>query len=375
MNDADSLKKSLEQLLPYIPEGSWNLIVDEGDVQRVLSGEMPFTQLLKKAEDNLYLVGWGSIGGLREEGYARPMLSLQDVAKSAKQYPLRQVVISHLIAIKAANETGVQHFRNTGLNDELLVWEQMEMWISKQYLIEKETRVPTKWLSVIPLPAEEAARILHASLNKSLETEPPITVTIPAKQVGIPFTNSEALEFYSPGDKRVRTLPTPSGGYMEQLEQLSKRLAEQYPWTRAQATIFVLTGLSPLVRPITHSFQDNVELPANSHITLTIDPFVAPEEVAEHYRKYRRSIVESRQREMSDKHLMLALFAATRTEDETWVRGMEEWNQEHPEWAYKEHRNFSRDAIQASRRLLFPSFQINWWTLEERFDKEGKRRG
>jgi hypothetical protein len=53
------------------------------------------------------------------------------------------------------------------------------------------------------------------------------------------------------------------------------------------------------------------QLPALSRIALTIDPALSPQEVAEHYRQIRQEIMPARHRDLSEKHLQLALFSGT----------------------------------------------------------------
>lgn len=61
---------------------------------------------------------------------------------------------------------------------------------------------------------------------------------------------------------------------------------------------------------------------------------------------------------MSVKHVELVLFCDKRPDEETWAKRMEAWNDEHPDWAYTEPKNFLRDANQGLRRLLGRSFKF-----------------
>jgi hypothetical protein len=139
---------------------------------------------------------------------------------------------------------------------------------------------------------------------------------------------------------------------LERLRQLCERLAKQYGWAEAQATTFVLTGEAPLISTITHNLKER-ELPSLTRIVLEIDPTLAPKEVGEYYRRIRQEVVGARHREMTDKHLQLALFAAMRPDGETWAKRMAEWNETYPaEWEYEDSAQFAHDCIQARKRLL-----------------------
>ena len=87
---------------------------------------------------------------------------------------------------------------------------------------------------------------------------------------------------------------------------------------------------------------------------MTVDPALSPREVADYYRERREEIVGKRHRDLSEKHMQLALSAATRPEGQTLGQSMEIWNQEHPDWSYKAVTNFGKDCKNALRRLLHP---------------------
>jgi hypothetical protein len=74
--------------------------------------------------------------------------------------------------------------------------------------------------------------------------------------------------------------------------------------------------------------------------------------VAERYSAVRRYLVGERHREISEKHGRLALFAITQGHNLSLPVRMAAWNQQYPEWAYTRESNFSRDMLQAQRRLL-----------------------
>jgi hypothetical protein len=157
------------------------------------------------------------------------------------------------------------------------------------------------------------------------------------------------------GDDRDTGMLTRAGGVLDRLRVLSERLAEAYRWTRAQATLFVLTGLPPLVASLTADPIAREDLPVLSRITLWIDPTLSPAEVAERYSAVRRWLLnesKERQRDVTEKHARLALFAAEQPRQTTWAIRMAEWNRAHPEWPYTEVSNFTRDCLQAQRRLV-----------------------
>ncbi len=102
--------------------------------------------------------------------------------------------------------------------------------------------------------------------------------------------------------------------------------------------------------------QVKTQLPVLSRITLTIDPALSPREVADHYASVRRRFTGRRNREITSKHLRLALFAADKTKGSSFKQRMAAWNDEHPQWSYSRVTNFARDCAQARRRLLYPDY-------------------
>ncbi|HEV2582222.1 MAG TPA: hypothetical protein VGT44_15305, partial [Ktedonobacteraceae bacterium] len=153
-------------------------------------------------------------------------------------------------------------------------------------------------------------------------------------------------------DGWARSIPTADGGVLERLRRLSDRLAEKYKWQHGQATAFVLTGGVPLISPIIITVSTNSR-PLFSRIMLDVDPALSPKELILYYRRNRRKTLTARHRNLSEKHMQLALFDSRRPKAETWVIKMDEWNKIHQtEWRYKKVSNFAHDCKQARRRLL-----------------------
>jgi hypothetical protein len=132
---------------------------------------------------------------------------------------------------------------------------------------------------------------------------------------------SGALTLYSSPDARPvhgRTTVR-AGATLDRLRRLSVALADNYQWDPEQASTFMLTGLVPYS-------QAWVE-------------------------RLRGALVRGRRpREISPKHLELALFTAEREGEPLAVR-MTAWNAQHSEWAYAQITNFGRDSREAVRRL------------------------
>ena len=87
---------------------------------------------------------------------------------------------------------------------------------------------------------------------------------------------------------------------------------------------------------------------------MEIDPTLTPEEVAERYKELRASLIGTRYRSMSEKHLRLAEFyGGHKPEGTTWATLMDKWNQiQGRGWEYDRFEVFARDCKQAWQRLM-----------------------
>jgi len=112
-----------------------------------------------------------------------------------------------------------------------------------------------------------------------------------------------------------------------------------------------------MVRSVEAEIHFVDELPASSRVILTIDPTETPAAVAEIYKKKRMELLGKRHRSMSAKHMRLAMFVAERPDDESWEDKRQAWNSEFDGFRYQHRSNFTRDAIRARKRLLYPEYQ------------------
>jgi hypothetical protein len=109
-----------------------------------------------------------------------------------------------------------------------------------------------------------------------------------------------------------------NGAVLDKLRRLALLLAQDMLWSPEQAATFVLTGLVPF---------------------------------AESFARALEAHRGRRPREMTYKHMELAVFTAQR-DRESLAERMGEWNAAHPEWAYKTVEHFGGDSRLAVRRLV-----------------------
>ena len=191
-----------------------------------------------------------------------------------------------------------------------------------------------------------------------------MTPTIDVKD-GLDVTNNSEVRLleYAEFGPQWNVHAVPAGGVLERLWRICREpLMKRFPWSAAQATMFVLTGHRPRISSVEVDFRLDETNPASSRVTLVIDPVTTPDEVALRYKVVRDGILKQRTRAISEKHLRLAIFAAERPEDESWEEKRKTWNKLYSGSEYKgfryEHRsNFIRDAHRARKRLMKPEYQ------------------
>ena len=266
--------------------------------------------------------------------------------KSSIDSGLRQIrlqILSDLTARQAATEESVIAFRQQHLTEGLLKREEVVEWVRRQA---KKDGPASRYLKVpVPDGYEPIRR------NGRIFTEPPLTIsdTSPATHIEV-----GVLSYASPDDEWVRRIPVKHGGTLDRLRVVSESLARRFTWKEAQATTFVLTGMSPLLPSLRGEIRMAFSQPISSRINMEIDPTLTPEEVAEQYKKLRAPLIGARYRSMSEKHLRLAEFYGGRKpEGTTWAALKNKWNQSQDRgWEYDRFEAFARDCKQAWRRLI-----------------------
>lgn len=338
-------KEQLEKFIDApVSQDEWDLMEDMSDTH---CGSV--SELAKKLRR--YRRVFGRYKG-REEKLPQTVETAEYILLRPKITPPRQKILSLLIAREAAKDEEVRKFRSKVLGHKLLKPHEVEPWIQQQAELEA---------SLSELPRDK---------NRHL------------------WRNSPVLNLLSPIPNdlmHVYTRPVFEPGILYQLAVLSERLAEEYHWSRAEATFFVLADVSsgtppPFVHTISARFILNIFSSwAMSRIELEIDPALTPREVASEYARIRNGSIAKRPRTLSEKHLQLAEFAASEgielipkrpagwellqfdlvSTGKGWGEQMKKWNQGYagPDSGYTLLRIFKRDCKQALQHLLYPDYQ------------------
>lgn len=347
----DDIRRELEgELGGGLAEPAWDFLVERGWVNDVRLGAMTIHELAGHVRAHERAFGGPTTARTRAPG----MLPSGKRAKAAKTVPGRQEVVSRLLAAEAGKDEKVRSFREEVLGGSLMKPQDVHTWIERQG---EEDGPPSLWLTV-PVPTGYEV----TSFTTFATTEPPLTISEKTPAI---LVEKRYLSYLRYGlkygweelaDDPRGWVPTAEGGVLDRLCQLSEGLARLCGWDEASATNFVLTGEIPVVRSIEIRSSRASGYPTLARISLTVDPALSPREVADHYRRMRGRILKGRHRELDDKHLHLAIFAAERPAGETLREKMAAWNKEHAGWKYKTETNFGRDCAQAVRRLLHPDY-------------------
>lgn len=199
--------------------------------------------------------------------------------------------------------------------------------------------------------------------------------------------------------RQGRRLTVDARGPLGRLAKLSEKLAGWYRWAPTGATDFVLTGRRPEVLVYIGSAQIRygVDSSATTRVTMTLDPFLAPEQVAGIYSRLRAKLSDNHQiRSQSVKYYRLAEHVGPYVHfyvqepgkvrragrppvsgptglaqfidpvpGYSWSALCHDWNTRYSvvaedgrSWRYEHLSNFTRDAQDALRRLLDPGWRM-----------------
>jgi hypothetical protein len=278
------------------------------------------------------------------------------------------VALSRVLAALMARDLYVRVFRERRLRDKLLAWDKdetskdetsVEEWMD-QYKPPADTGVlPPR--PVLFFASNEVQQEARAAMQQQGALNASVPVLVPARYLvgeyvfSPPLQQQITIAFDVPDDAIPRQQIVQPGTPVEDLRAVVDRLLKRVPWTEAQATVFVLTGRTPLIPPLRGALKRYGRLATLPRITLEVDPRMTQRELAAEYQRLRAQVLASdiRHQDLSAKHLVLAVWSTLQEESEgKLAERMARWNAAHPDWAYRHTFTFSRDMKRAIRRLL-----------------------
>ena len=358
-----------------ISDRLWALLKDDDRIMPVREGEEPLSELAEYVRRLKQAVSGNDLVPLGREP-PKMLREKESQIPGLENSALRSLALSILIAKEASEEPMVKSFREGVLGGQLLAAYEVQSWVRDQ-----QEYVVSAWLTV-PIIHDPEGVIKTEIRTSSMENQSGESrwSASPTEGTMDQLPRSRFLEYGIPGETWSTMQPVAAGSVLDRLLTLAERLVAPliplldgttvsgsmapYPWTIAQATLFVLTGLAPEVNAVKYRVRESPWLTGATRILLDIDPSTTPDEVAQEYRSVRSKILSKRPRSMTEKHLRLAAFAAERPESETWDEKMRAWNQAYPEpqnphynYGPEDRRNFHRDVLDAWARLLYPKFR------------------
>lgn len=267
---------------------------------------------------------------------------------------LRAVVLSEYLAKMAAINPEVVQFRSDVLAGELLTPEQ-----ARDFLSSPATRYLKRevW-QTYRIPARHIATLVDENRGHTedgpfhwvrLRTDPP------GEEHTVFIRNPQSYDSLYLGEDALRRITFWPGSVLGELRELCKELTKVHPWDIDQATWFLLTGETQFVRPIRARKQEEMWLTdgrAYTTISLTVQPWVPPEQVETVYRQLQKQVIGGAHGRVSDKNLNLLRFVIERADGsgnlpkgEVLVKDWDKrWKHQRPEWCYgADTRRFWRD--------------------------------
>ena len=306
-------------------------------------------------------------GSPKKRGHLKPMQPASSIREATRTKMLAEIVVAH-----ATQDPEVTSYREEVLGGTLLKWSDLQAWITQEQ--EKECERPAIFLDAVPLPPHHDIRV---GAHGGIVPDPPIAVGEEHPAGSMRF---DLLEYGTPDKDWVQQVPVAQGGVLARLHHLSTTLSQRYHWQPAQATIFVLTGLMPVLQAIDVTWDQSFlqtnagSMTALSRIVLTIDPTLSPKEVHNYFQSMRQRIIGAQWRDLNKKQVELAHFALHRSAEELWPQRMTAWNMKYPKWCYDNLSNFKRDCQNAIEKLLAPVlFTTPFFPHNEENDAETPR--
>jgi hypothetical protein len=344
-----ALRREIEKILTFVPDLLWKIARKENYVSEVLQGGRGANtpeSLAKRLRD------WMDTGGPQQQPAPRfiaPTLARRQ--RRGKTVQSHQGAVSDAIAEIVRQREDVRSFRRDVLHGQILKPEDVERWIEEH---RRDGAYPHAVLVRLKTGFEFDDRD-EFKLKPLLSSVEPEDIER--------FVSNDTLDYGKPGSDLTHSVPIDRDGSLRVVYEISRTLARLFCWQDAQATVFLLTDLTPMIDTelvglspppvVTLPYGEVKPLACLARLTMTVDPLLTPREVSQKYAKLRSRCLVSKPRAMSQKHLELAVFATKHPAVDR--DAMELWGREFPSWKYQRVSIFARDAREARARLLHRS--------------------
>jgi hypothetical protein len=401
----DELRRRVSKRIP-VTEGQWAHFVEMEYVYDALNTRGNYEDavgfIIEKYRKHKALFGEG--GGRRQT----PDQERSEVPVSLrKSHREREAAFKEYVAKRASCDDGVRWFRDRVLGGRLLTAGQARELVLSPTARFFEARAFEFAGGDIPLIGHRATLEVYERMRGSdrevrhlatVSVDPPgLSETVedtfydpprlaPKRPRYKDGTDGQAL-YYVNERGRPRYVSVWDRSVLEELRNVSERLARWYRWEPSQATMFVLTGATPAVpalkvgTSVKFSEEHHEDKPASpeyldAKVIIEASPWVPEERVTKAYRKAKRKVMgTSGGKPPKLKNLILFRFVTEKIEPACRRGGtrmpngkglVREWNEAHPEWKYKnsvgdlDTRRFWRDYNRIRKTIAVgPPYQTH----------------
>jgi hypothetical protein len=211
--------------------------------------------------------------------------------RRGKVLSARGSAVSEFIAERARNDQEVRSFRERYLMGALLSPLKVEAWIHEQN---------SEYTHAVVVHIPRDTQIICGP--DGLLLVPELT---PVKREQIEgILPVDCIAYQRPQSAWAQRKPVGRDGALRAFLLLSRRLAMTLSWTEDQATMFVLTDLTPEIATARCGISPVAPLACSTRGSLIVDLQLTPEELAKKYRTMRSKILPPKHRSLGEKHYL-----------------------------------------------------------------------
>jgi hypothetical protein len=263
--------------------------------------------------------------------------------------------LAQLVAMTIDADEAVRNFRRRELGEGLLTHETAPAWIVERAQAETYEG-NTVWVEI---PIDVATGPRKGAKNDGWRAAVKTGAARLHERGTAPRRRLELLAFWDETLRETHRVPVRFDGALEWLKAIAGDISARFPSLREEdAVSAVLTGRVPMLAGSYAQTWRSSEFPAAGSITIEATPRLRPSEVQALFSAAREELLAgaTRDRPLDEITLNLVLFAVARNDGRPWREVVEEWNQLHPDQAYRSGgeanwRRFGRDVREGYRRL------------------------
>jgi hypothetical protein len=323
-------RQAEKKMKKRIPEEVWQYFVDNRSVGQVRQNPKELGWLVSQIEKLLIVADRSSKAGAMLSPAETPRRQRRDKVVSA-----RHDADSEFIAERARDDEELRGFRARYLIGAVLSPLNVAPWIDEQ---------SSEYDHAVAVRIPRGTKISQGPDGRPVFPE---LTSVKREQIE-EILRVDCIAYQRPPSRWVHRKPIGRDGALRTLLLLSRRLAKTFGWTEDQATMFVLTDLTPEIAPARWGISPVAPLACLTSVSLTFDLQVTPEELAKKYRTIRSKILGPKHRSLGEKHCRLAVFALKHQDLNQGA--LREWNNQHPAWSYNKVSRFAKEARLAKQR-------------------------